>query len=83
MCFISVMDLNVAQRKIWSRIEKAEFIFESQHSAMLMFAPHSLPRPQISTSDMRVIKTYFGAVVVNRCDVSTCYDRSWSRMSLT
>ena len=29
-----------------------------------------------------VIKTYFGAVVVKRCDVSTCYDRSWSRMSL-
>ena len=30
-----------------------------------------------------VIKTYFGAVVVKRCDFSTCYDRSWSRMSLT
>ena len=30
-----------------------------------------------------VIKTYFGAVVVKRCDVSTCYDRSWSRMSLS
>ena len=29
---------------------------------------------------MIVIKTYFGAVVVKRCDVSTCYDRSWSRM---
>ena len=28
---------------------------------------------------MIVIKTYFGAVVVKRCDVSTCYDRSWSR----
>ena len=25
-----------------------------------------------------VIKTYFGAVVVKRCDVSTCYDRSLS-----
>ena len=32
---------------------------------------------------MIVIKTYFGAVVVKRCDVSTCYDRSWSLMSLT
>ena len=32
---------------------------------------------------MIVIKTYFGAVVVKRCDVSTCYDRSWSRMSLS
>ena len=32
---------------------------------------------------MIVIKTYFGAVVVKRCDVSTCHDRSWSRMSLT
>ena len=29
---------------------------------------------------MIVIKTFFGAVVVKRCDVSTCYDRSWSRM---
>ena len=28
---------------------------------------------------MIVIKTYFGAVVLKRCDVSTCYDRSWSR----
>ena len=25
---------------------------------------------------MIVIKTYFGAVVLKRCDVSTCYDRS-------
>ena len=39
------------------------------------------PRNIISNIIMIVIKTYFGAVVVKRCDISTCYDRSWSRIS--
>ena len=30
-----------------------------------------------------VIKTYMGAVVVKRCEVSTCYDRSKSKTCVT